>query len=532
MTNSTPNVRKLESIGMKAKRIWLTLRVDVPGGYVLLEHISHSWSDQTRVEAGYTFYYGPGYAGSKPALSQRSGRATSSSGQRGDSEHYMWRDDSIGNSLKLLADDWGHGMPDFDSIHVETKNSPVEGVELETLVLAAWLEVFGQEVPEPGELVNRVNVMRQKHEKLRAQCFIWLRSGPLGAEKWNSLRVDEFQAIGKLGKCQFGGCDLRGVWFGNQDLRNSDFREANLLGARFGGADCRGADFRGANLRESWLSGGRFLQADFSGANLCDATVRCADCTGAVFSDTDLSGVDLSSTDARGADFSSANLDRVDVTGLMYDERTKFPPGVVIQPEFGMVWRGAIARGPEYRSECSLDELLALIPAPPNPQCATGNWNEIEAQLGIHFPSDFKQLINVYGCGNILGSLEIYNPLTERGRNQIAESLDMLEESREACEYLWPIHPEEAGMLPWGDDVNGNIFCWLTKGESDDWATAQMGHGADEPDSDNVNITTFLFNYARNQYPEMLGGIAFEVADYRFTAFDAADWRFTPEHTD
>jgi hypothetical protein len=71
-------------------------------------------------------------------------------------------------------------------------------------------------------------------------------------------------------------------------------------------------------------------------------------------------------------------------------------------------------------------------------------------------------------------------------------------------------------MLPWGRDSNGNVFCWLTNGEPDDWPTAQLGHDGEEPENDEVNITTFLFNFARNQYPELQGGLTFEKSDYTF----------------
>ena len=517
MPKLTPNVTQFESIATQAKRISSTIRVDIPQGYVLLQLISHGASDAVQVEAGYEFHHGPGHTSETPALSEKPGRSTTSTGRRPGSEHYMWRDESISNSLQLLAKDWPQGTPDFDSIKIETKKSPVKGKELKNLLLAVWLEVFGQEVPEEKGLQERVKKTQQKQKDLRAQCFEWLRSGPEGIQKWNKLSVDQRDAVGKLGKCQFGSCDLREINLNNQDLRSSDFREANLQEARFGGTDCREVDFRGANLSEAWLSGAKLLQADFSNACLADAAFRSADCREAIFLDSDLSAVDFSFADLRNVDLSNANLDRAELFRVKYDEQTKFPEGFVIDPELHMEWKGAVKRESEYRSNCSLQELLALIPSPTTPKNTEGDWEEIEAQMGIVFPTDYKELIATYGSGEILSDLRLYNPLTEDGRKGIANDLDRLEQSREACEYLWAIHPEESGMLPWGHDSNGNFFCWLTTGDPDNWSTAQLGHGAEEPDSDDVNITTFLFNYARNQYPEMLGGLTFEESAYTFS---------------
>ncbi len=243
MANPTPNLQKLESIAIQSKRISSTIRVDVPEGYVLIQFISHGPADVVQVRAGYEICYGPGYTGSIPDLSEKRGRSTSSIGRQGNSQHYMWRDNSIGNSLRLLVEDWGHGTPVFDSIKIETKNSPVKGKELKQLLLAVWLEAFGLEVPEAMGQVDQVKKAQKSRYELRAQCFEWLRSGPQGVQKWNGLKVDERDAAGKLGKCQFGKCDLRGVYFGNQELRGSDFREANLRGAQFGGRGLSGGGF-------------------------------------------------------------------------------------------------------------------------------------------------------------------------------------------------------------------------------------------------------------------------------------------------
>jgi hypothetical protein len=265
------------------------------------------------------------------------------------------------------------------------------------------------------------------------------------------------------------------------------------------------------------LSGGKFLQTDFSHADCRKAAFRAADCREAIFAGTDLSGADFSFADLRNVDLSSANLKGAAWMGSKYDELTKFPAGFVIGPKLRMEWKGAIPRQPEHRSAVSLPELLALIPAPKKPNSSSGNWEQVESELGIRFPADFKLFIQAYGSGRILTGLEIYNPLTSAGRKSIADDLEALQEMRESREYLWPIHPEKSGMLPWGNDWNGNIFCWLAKGRPDKWPTGQLGHGEEEPASDNVNITTFLFNYARNLYPEMQGGLTFEEADYNFS---------------
>ena len=33
----------------------------------------------------------------------------------------------------------------------------------------------------------------------------------------------------------------------------------------------------------------------------------------------------------------------------------------------------------------------------------------------------------------------------------------------------YPIYPDQPGLLPWGNDENGNDYYWLTEGAPDTW---------------------------------------------------------------
>ncbi|MFD4975721.1 hypothetical protein [Streptomyces sp. NPDC058424] len=46
----------------------------------------------------------------------------------------------------------------------------------------------------------------------------------------------------------------------------------------------------------------------------------------------------------------------------------------------------------------AFDDLTRLIPPPPQPLWANGDWNEVEASPGMELPSDFKQLMGGYGA--------------------------------------------------------------------------------------------------------------------------------------
>ncbi len=217
--------------------------------------------------------------------------------------------------------------------------------------------------------------------------------------------------------------------------------------------------------------------------------------------------MDFSFADLRNVDFSSANLDRASLFRIKYDEGTRFPEGFVIEPKLRMEWKGAVDRDSEYRAYCSVEELLTLIPPPSAPSYAEGDWEGAEAQMGIVFPSDFKQLISAYGSGEILGELRIFNPLTAGGRKSIADNLEVLADIRDGGEYRVACPPWRSPGCSRGATIQMETSTagWpevnRTIGRRPNWATVPTNRK-----SDDVNMTTFLFNYARNQYPEMQAG--------------------------
>lgn len=166
----------------------------------------------------------------------------------------------------------------------------------------------------------------------------------------------------------------------------------------------------------------------------------------------------------------------------------------------------------------SLKALIKLIPPPARPIDNEGDWRVAEREFGTALPTDFKNMVSHYGTGEFkLKSLRVANPLTEAGRSEIRNLLSTLRQLRDAMELALVIHPETPGLLPWGMDHNGNMFCWWTKGAPEKWSIAQVGHDEEEtPHVVKVDITSFLVKYAQNEYPEMQGGLKFSESHQQF----------------
>lgn len=146
----------------------------------------------------------------------------------------------------------------------------------------------------------------------------------------------------------------------------------------------------------------------------------------------------------------------------------------------------------------------------------TGDWSAAEQDLGTGLPADFKDLIRVYGTG-VFGSIYLANPLRQWGRDKIREDISRFRDLRDALEFTLPLFPERPGLLPWGNDSNGHLYCWWVDGPPDSWTVAQVAHEEEEtPHHAPVGITEFLASYFLNRYPTMLGGRILAAEDRRF----------------
>jgi hypothetical protein len=125
----------------------------------------------------------------------------------------------------------------------------------------------------------------------------------------------------------------------------------------------------------------------------------------------------------------------------------------------------------------SHDELAALVPPPAKP-AETGaglKWADVEKKLKTPLPADYKSFIEAYGTGKFANFYFVYNPFSEADSYNLRDNVKRLREDYkilradepENCPY--PIYPSKAGILPWGNDENGNNYFWVTKGTPDEW---------------------------------------------------------------
>ncbi|WP_405496468.1 SMI1/KNR4 family protein [Streptomyces sp. NBC_00096] len=121
----------------------------------------------------------------------------------------------------------------------------------------------------------------------------------------------------------------------------------------------------------------------------------------------------------------------------------------------------------------ALTRLHDIVPAPSEPR--RKDWGEVERTLGIELPSDYKELIRVYGGSNWDDYLYVLEPDCP---NENYDLIAWAESQAEDLEGLWeferkPAELEAAGarVIPWATTDNGECLYWLVEPglEPDRW---------------------------------------------------------------
>src|SRR5438128_2571968 len=129
----------------------------------------------------------------------------------------------------------------------------------------------------------------------------------------------------------------------------------------------------------------------------------------------------------------------------------------------------------------AIAELKKLVPPPATPfeVGSLAQWREVEAELGTRLPRDYRDFVFAYGSGLFAGLYRVYNPF---GAD---EYMALVTQGRRVCGYNresqwsdpkrfpYPYFPEPGGLLPWGNDENGNDYFWLTEGPPTKWVVVQ-----------------------------------------------------------
>ena len=125
----------------------------------------------------------------------------------------------------------------------------------------------------------------------------------------------------------------------------------------------------------------------------------------------------------------------------------------------------------------SATELAACCPPPLTPFSVpgVGDWERVEASLGIRFPLDYKESLSRYGSGGFGDFLYLLNPFFLKEGYAYTQQVSGMLEAYRALKEITPAalpyscHPEPGGLYPAAVTDNGDVLYWVTAASPDDW---------------------------------------------------------------
>lgn len=158
---------------------------------------------------------------------------------------------------------------------------------------------------------------------------------------------------------------------------------------------------------------------------------------------------------------------------------------------------------------------------------STVDWTAAEDHLGFGLPSDYKAFIETYGPGRFR-DIAIASPHGSRGdlRAMIDRTLArVLANPRQQPGRHPPIHPEQDGMIAWGETPDGWSCCWAPSDTNPErWGTVLLAPGGINcqylPD---LSFSAFLARYAGPDHAGLFAGRKRDLPAYvEFTPPDAS----------
>lgn len=170
---------------------------------------------------------------------------------------------------------------------------------------------------------------------------------------------------------------------------------------------------------------------------------------------------------------------------------------------------------------------------PPDGVAPRTDWSAIQEALGIELPTDYRQLVDEYGGGDIDDYFYLLEP---HCRNPYYDLLEIGAERTEALQYLWDRgeeRPEElaaetgAHVFPWATTDNGEALYWLMIPgvRPDDWVVMVNEARGPRWERFDVGCLEFLVNILSGHTTSDILSSLFPTSPHSFRSIPALDPR-------
>ncbi len=265
------------------------------------------------------------------------------------------RKPTLEEAMLAAAACWPDATPLIHTVQAETKGAGIQKKKLMPMVISAWCEAFGMEVPDDTAIKQQEQNVEAEKDIKRAEIFAQFETKE-GRENWNDT-----SSLCDTDLNPFRGFKFTGKNWEKIKIWSFKFVDCDFSKGKFGGCDLEFCEYDKCNFTslsapKSIFCHSSFSDCDFTKANLKGSSLTYCAFKNAKLDGTDLTDVNLSEADVRGVDFSKAKLSAQADHWLKtkFDEKTVFPKG--FKQSDKMVWKG---KGIDPRAE----KELALVKA-------------------------------------------------------------------------------------------------------------------------------------------------------------------------
>ncbi|MEU8301096.1 hypothetical protein AB0C04_27880 [Micromonospora sp. NPDC048909] len=171
-----------------------------------------------------------------------------------------------------------------------------------------------------------------------------------------------------------------------------------------------------------------------------------------------------------------------------------------------------------------IDRIIEVTGWRQEPESAVG-WEQVEAELGVALPSDFKQLCRRFVPGSFYAYLDLLRPAAGHSSRQLLAAWAFCRNESFAGVYApYGIYgPDKgSGLIQWGDDQVEGQYYWLADRsvEPDRWPVVAQKYGGDPWHRFDMPTTEFVYRMIADTEFE-----PFTVADPKRRAFYLPYWQ-------
>lgn len=118
-------------------------------------------------------------------------------------------------------------------------------------------------------------------------------------------------------------------------------------------------------------------------------------------------------------------------------------------------------------------ERLTEVPGVPASAPPAQDWAAVEERLGSALPADYRRFVDRFGAGR-LGGIRVCAPGAPTSEFDLFDLVDRVRAQAEAFRptteppFNAPFHPQEGGLVPWGEMDGGITFFWCPVGDDHD----------------------------------------------------------------